>query len=78
MEAPVLMVAQTVPTSARYIDKLWTVGARSAGRETRLQDTDFSPRVRPQTAAGGGSRTAAGSLDASSKGQQTAHEGLDF
>lgn len=38
------MVAQTVPTSARYVDKLTTVGTRSAGRENEATRTsDGSP-----------------------------------
>lgn len=38
------MVAQTVPTSARYIDKLTTVGTCSAGRENGATRTsDCSP-----------------------------------
>ena len=44
MEAPVLMVAQTVPTSAQYIDKLTTVGTCSASRENEATRTsDCSP-----------------------------------
>lgn len=53
MEAPALMAAQTVPTSARYIDKLTTVGIRSAGRRTRkiqLFRVTQTPRPRPRTA----------------------------
>lgn len=47
MEAPVLMVAQTVPTSARYIDKLTTVGTCSASRENESARTfDCSPCFR--------------------------------
>lgn len=38
------MVAQTVPTSARYIDKLTTVGTCSAGGENGATRTsDCSP-----------------------------------
>lgn len=38
------MVAQTVPTSARYIDKLTTVGTCSASRENEATRTsDCSP-----------------------------------
>lgn len=39
MEAPALMEAQTVPTSARYIDKLTTVGTCSASRENEATRT---------------------------------------
>lgn len=61
------MVAQTVPTSARYIDKLTTVGTCSASRENEATRTsDCSPRLcvsvleaqqcggPPKTAARGG------------------------
>lgn len=41
------MVAQTVPTSARYIDKLTTVGTCSASRENEATRTsDCSPCFR--------------------------------
>lgn len=44
MEAPVLMAAQTVPTSARYIDKLTTVGTCSAsGGNEATGPADCSP-----------------------------------
>lgn len=39
MEAPALMEAQTVPTSARYIDKLTTVGTCSTSRENEATRT---------------------------------------
>lgn len=39
MEAPALMEAQTVPTSARYIDKLTTVGTCFASRENEATRT---------------------------------------
>lgn len=35
------MVAQTVPTSARYIDKLTTVGTCSASRENEATRTSY-------------------------------------
>lgn len=66
------MVAQTVPTSARYIDKLTTVGTCSASRENEATRTsDCSPRLRvsvseaqqcggPQTAARGGTSARRG------------------
>lgn len=42
--ATVLMVAQTVPTSAQYIDKLTTVGTGSASGEKEATGTsDCSP-----------------------------------
>ncbi len=39
MEAPALMEAQTVPTSARYIDKLTTVGTCSTSMENEATRT---------------------------------------
>lgn len=47
------MVAQTVPTSARYIDKLTTVGTCSASRENEATRTsDCSPRLRVSVSEG--------------------------
>lgn len=42
METPALMEAQTVPTSARYIDKLTTVGTCSASMENEATRTQWS------------------------------------
>lgn len=41
METPALMEAQTVPTSARYIDKLTTVGTCSASMENEATRTHW-------------------------------------
>lgn len=52
------MVAQTVPTSARYIDKLTTVGTCSASRENEdirlfsmstLRNTDILMQLKERT-----------------------------
>lgn len=47
MDTPVLMVAETVPTSARNIDKLATVGMCSGSRDNEATRTSDERVIEP-------------------------------